>query len=340
MWWVAPRHRRRQARWVFRGAALALGLVVVSTGIAGCSSGGHRAAKPVSTSASGVNTHSGAAKPMCGFMPRVRPHKILVIWEENHSYGDVIGSPDAPTFNAVASACGSATHYEALTHPSLPNYLAMTSGVPFDRSPYTSDCDPTGSCVTSAESVFAQETAAGHSWKSYNETMPSNCHASNSGTYAVRHNPALYYPSLASQCATNDVPLGTTSSGALATDLRNGTLPTLSTVTPNVNNDMHDGTVAQADAWVDQWLPAIVQSKDYQSGNLVVLIAWDEGTGEGNHASAAPLLVLSPAITPGSKTDVPLNDYSVLRAIDEVRGLPPLGRAATVTSVTAPLGVS
>jgi len=170
--------------------------------------------------------------------------------------------------------------------------------------------------------------------------MPSNCHASNSGPYAVRHNPAAYYPALASECATRDVPLGTPSAGAFATALKNEMLPTLSTVTPNVNNDMHDGTVTQADTWIRQWLAAIVQSKDYRSGNLVVVIAWDEGSGEGNHTSAAPLLVLSPAVTPGTKTDAPLNDYSVLRAIDEVSGLPPLGRAASVRSVTAPFGAS
>ncbi len=262
-----------------------------------------------------------------------------MIWEENHSE-DIIKSADAPTFNAVASSCGSATNYEAVTHPSLPNYLAMTSGESFARSPYDGDCNAGGACVVAGPSVFSQESQSGHTWASFAESMPQPCDPGNSDVYAVRHNPAVYYPAIAPACASSDLPLGTPSSGPLAVDLRAGTLPTFTTVTPNLDHDMHNGTVAEADAWLRDWLPAITGGPDYRSGRLAVVIAWDEGAGDGNERSSAPLLVLSPAMSPGKRAAAAMDDYSVLRAIDDVSGLPPLGQAASATSVLAAFGIS
>ena len=257
----------------------------------------------------------------------------MVIWEENHSQKDVIGSSDAPTFTSVAKSCASAANYQALTHPSLPNYLAMTSGVSYARSPFNGDCSPGGSCTAAAPSVFAQQQQAGKTWKSYAESMPSPCSPANSGSYAVRHNPAAYYPALGASCKANDVPMGSPKSGALATDIRNGALPTLSTVTPNVDDDMHDGTVGQADSWLKQWLGIIAGGPDYRSGRLAVVVNWDEGDGDGNQSSSAPLLLLSASTRPSTVLNQPLNDYSVLRTIDQISGLPPLAGAGGAASV-------
>ena len=80
--------------------------------------------------------------------------------------------------------------------------------------------------------------------------MPSNCDRSDSGRYAVRHNPAVYYTRIGAQCRRSDVPLGTASAGALATDLRRGTLPSFAFVTPDLCNDMHDCPIATGDAWL------------------------------------------------------------------------------------------
>jgi phosphatidylinositol-3-phosphatase len=150
----------------------------------------------------------------------------------------------------------------------------------------------------------------------------------------------VYYRAIAAACTASDLPMGTPSSGPLSADLRAGTLPTLTTVTPNVDHDMHDGTVAEADAWLGQWLPVIPGGPDYRSGRLDVVIAWDEGNGSGNHASSAPLLVLSAALPPGSRASAALNDYSVLGAIEEISGLPPLGQVPSAESVTAAFGLT
>ena len=138
------------------------------------------------------------------------------------------------------------------------------------------DCNPAGSCTTTAHSIFSQ----GESWKSYEESMPSNCFKTDSGEYAVRHNPPPYFTTLKG-CSTNDVPYT-----QLATDLANNTLPAFSFITPNLISDMHDGTVAQGDTWLSANLPKIFSSAAYQSGNTAVFLTWDEG--EGGTATSAP----------------------------------------------------
>jgi hypothetical protein len=106
---------------------------------------------------------------------------------ENHSFSAFIGSSQAPYFNTLAQECGLATNYHNITHPSLPNYVAATSGLSYSALPhFLPDCSPSANCDTSAKSIFGQ----GETWKSYQESMPSSCDHGNSGNYAVRHNPA------------------------------------------------------------------------------------------------------------------------------------------------------
>ena len=122
---------------------------------------------------------------------------------ENHSFGDIIGNTAlAPYINTLAGECGLATNYHNVSHPSLPNYIALTSGLSGRQlKPFDSDCSPSKKCSTSAPSIFGQ----GETWKAYEESMPGNCAAANSGQYAVRHNPPPYYTTLAG-CSTSDVP--------------------------------------------------------------------------------------------------------------------------------------
>jgi hypothetical protein len=132
-----------------------------------------------------------------------------------------------------------ATNYHNITHPSLPNYIGATSGLGLaGLQVFTSDCNPSHRCSTGTPSIFSQVS----NWKAYQESMPTNCDRKNSGEYAVRHNPPPYFTTL-SGCDTFDVPYP-----ALANDLASNSLPTFSFITPNVSDDMHDGTVAQGDA--------------------------------------------------------------------------------------------
>jgi phosphatidylinositol-3-phosphatase len=278
-----------------------------------------------------------AATGPCGTLAAA-PHysHVIWVWMENHSYGDIIGSSQAPYINSLATECGLATDYHNLSHPSLPNYVGATSGLAVSSlSKFDGDCNPSKNCSTSSASIFGQ----GESWKAYEESMPSNCDKSNSGEYAVRHNPPPYYTTL-SGCATFDVPYT-----QLATDLAAGSLPAFSFVTPNLIDDMHDGTIAQGGTWLSKNLPTILASSEYQSGSTAVFITWDEGTGGSTGENCATntsdascrvaTLVISPSTKAGSTSGTLFNHYLLLGTAEQLLGLPLLGQAASATMLTS-----
>jgi hypothetical protein len=266
---------------------------------------------------------NAASSSPCGTLAPSATHSthVIWIWMENHSYRDIIGSRRAPYINGLAGECGLATNYHNVAHPSLPNYVAATSGLPYDSlSTFTSDCNPSRSCSTSAASIFSQLT----SWKAYEESMPSNCYGRNSGEYAVRHNPPRYFTTLAG-CASDDVPYT-----ALASDLAAGTLPAFSFVTPNLIDDMHDGTIQQGDTWLSQHVPNILNSSVYKSGQVALFITWDEGEGGSANACATnttdagchvATLVVSARTTPGTQSATLFNHYSLLGSTESLLGV-------------------
>jgi phosphatidylinositol-3-phosphatase len=273
----------------------------------------------------------------CGTMVgKTVADQVMLIWEENHNYSSIIGYPGAPELNHLATQCGLATGYEAETHPSLPNYLEMTSGLSYAYSPWDTDCDPQGNCTTSAESIFSELGATGRQWRSYAEGMSGNCGLTSYDNYAARHNPAVYYAPIRRECVAWDQPMGTPSRGPLHQALISGPAAGLTTVTPDLEDDMHDGTVAQADAWLSGWLPQVVASPGYRSGRMVVLIAWDEGTGSGNVPSHVPLIVMSASTPAGARSALSYNDFSVLRTICQLTGVAIPGQAARAPSLLGP----
>ncbi len=279
-----------------------------------------------SVSASAAPTSSGP----CGKTTAAPGYShVMWVWMENHSYNTIIGSPQAPYINSLASQCGLATNYHNITHPSLPNYVAGSSGLDLSHlEKFKSDCNPSPNCSTPAPSVFGQ----GETWKAYEESMPQNCYPVNSGEYAVRHNPAPYYTTL-SGCSTNDVPYQ-----QLTTDLANNALPAFSFITPNVIDDMHDGTITQGDTWLAKNLPTILNSPEYRSGTTALFITWDEGEGGKSNDCASnttdvgchvATIVVSPSTAPGSTSGTLFNHYSLLGTSEELLGLPELGQASS-----------
>jgi phospholipase C len=297
----------------------------------------------IATLAGGAGTAQAASRTgPCGTLKPSDAHytHVIWIWEENHSYGDIIGNTaQAPYINSLASDCGLATNYHNISHPSLPNYVAGTSGLGLSGiSQFTSDCNPSKKCSTSAASIFGQTP----SWKAYEESMPSNCYRKNSGEYAVRHNPPPYFSTL-SGCATKDVPYT-----QLAGDLASGSLPAFSFITPNVIDDMHDGTIPQGDSWLQSNLPTILNSSAYQSGTTAVFITWDEGEGGTSNDCATnttdigchvATLAISPSTTPGTQSSTLFNHYSLLGTTEQLLGLSPLGDAGSANSMFSAFGL-
>ena len=242
---------------------------------------------------------------------------------ENKPYGSVIGSSLAPYENALAKACGLATNYRAITHPSLPNYLAATGGSTFG---VTDDAGPSAHSIA-ATSLFQQVTEAELSWRAYDESMPTACDPSPSGRYAVKHNPAVYYTAVHQQCLVDDVAL----ESHLSQDIAAGNLPSFAFVTPNLCDDTHDCGAQTGDAWLATWIPRIVSGPNYSAGDTLIVLTWDEGVGVSN---LIPTIVVGPSVPTGDRATAAFTHYSLLLTTEQLLGLPALGAARTATSLT------
>jgi hypothetical protein len=245
--------------------------------------------------------------------------KILVIMEENHSIGQVFPS-HMPYLWSLARQFGRATSWSDVGHPSLPNYLAIFGGSAFNDP---QDCFPAPGCTYSRPSVFGQTIAHGASARAYEESMPKACDRGNSGNYDVNHNPWTYFPGESRLCQVGDIPSGTVHGGALLTAVREGSLPTVGLLTPNLIHDGHDGTLAQADAWLHSWVPVLTSGADWRTGRLAIVVVFDEG----ETTEQVPFVILQPSVS-HRVIRQPLNHFALARLIDEIAGVPPLREAA------------
>ena len=255
-------------------------------------------------------------------LPGGAPAHIAVIVMENEEYGDIVGSHQTPYLNALARRYALAQGMYAITHPSLPNYLALTGGSTFG---ITSDCTD---CTVPA-SGLAQQLASAHlSWKGYMEDLPHPCYTgAGSGLYAKKHDPFMYYTSLytdPAQC-NRVVPLS-----ELAADEARNALPRFIWVTPNLCHDMHDCSAAIGDAFLARLVPPLLKRLGSRG---LVFITWDEGSTDdgccrvasGGHIAT---IVAGPGARAHAHMTAPADHYSVLQTIEDLLGLRRLRGAA------------
>jgi phosphatidylinositol-3-phosphatase len=255
---------------------------------------------------------------------------VIWIWMENHSASQIVGAPDAAYVTGLARRCGLATRYDAVAHPSLPNYIAATSGA----TGGITDDGPPAEHAQSSVSLFEQAPSAG----SFEESMPSSCALADAYPYAAKHNPEAYYLRLRKSCPRDDLPLGTPAGGSFARALAGTGLPAFSFVTPNLCDDMHSCPVATGDRWLAKWVPAITSSPSYRAGHTVLFITWDEN--DGRAGNRVPLIVVARSVKPGTTVSTPFTHYSLLRTTEELLGIRPyLGHAATARSMRAAFGL-
>ena len=256
--------------------------------------------------------------------------KVLTFVEENHSLTQMqLGMPY--TYR-LAQQYGYATNWTAIMHPSLPNYLALAGGSTYGVTQTVSPA----SYPISGPNTFGAAITAGKTAKSYQESMTSNCLLTNSGRYAVKHNPWAYFTDDRTNCSKFDVPSGTTTSGALHDDIVNGTLPNIGEVTPNLDNDAHDGSLLTADNWIEGWMTQIFASPDWKSGHLAVIITADEDDGsQGNK-------VLTTVIHPSQThriVSTALTHYSWTKLMTDLIGATCLGSACNAPNAATAFGL-
>lgn len=280
----------------------------------------------------------------CGWKsaPPATYDHVIWIWMENTSYRELIGSPQAPVFNLMARQCGTAADYYGLTHPSWRNYIASTSGLGWQDAP--PNCDPDlPDCMVPFPSLFDQVQDQGKQWRVYSDEMPTACDQTDGGGYVAHHNPAVFYPDLATNCPKWNVPAGTALSGALSTDLLRNQLPAFSFLIAGEGHDMEGQELKAGDNWFAGWMARILTSPAYLSGKTAVMVSFDEGDGadQGDVCATTldeschiPTLMITPSTKPGTVSSTYLDHYSLLLTTEQMLGINDyLYEAATAQSM-------
>jgi hypothetical protein len=239
----------------------------------------------------------------------------MVVIFENEDAGSIVGSPEAPYLTSLARSGATMTDAHGETHPSQPNYLALfsgsTQGVVDDSCPST----------FSGPNLAAELHAAGQTFVGYSEDLPRSGYTGcDAGDYARRHNPWVDFPDLP---ASVNQPYS-----ALPADF--AALPTVSFVVPNVCNDMHDCGVAVGDSWARAHLSGYVTWARLHNSLLVVTFDEDDGSS-ANHIAT---LLVGPMVSPGTTSDQRIGHYNLLRTLEDMYGLAPLGHAADAEPLT------
>ena len=244
-----------------------------------------------------------------------RPQHVVVVIEENRSFKAMQGSADIPFINQLASQGALLTQYYAVSHPSEPNYVALFSG---DTQGVTDD-----SCPHSYDKPNLQQSlmAKNVSFAIYSENLPSvgfmGC-GSDDKLYRRKHNPVPDFTAVPAEANRpfSDFPSDYSK------------LPSVSFVVPNMMDDMHDGTPAQADAWLKDKLDAY--AKWAMSHHSLLIVTWDEDEGADNNRVMA--LVLGQDVRPG-KYAQKSSHYDLLRTLTDLYGAEPVGKAAQAQGI-------
>jgi phosphatidylinositol-3-phosphatase len=263
---------------------------------------------------------------------RGAPAHIAVIVMENEEYRSVIGSSSTPFINRLARNYGLASSAYAISHPSLPNYLALTGGSTFSISSDCTDCSVPGA------GLVGQLAAKRISWKAYMEDLPRRCFTgSGHDNYAKKHDPFVYYTSVVRNpglCA-RVVPLT-----QIRTDERSRALPRFIWITPNLCHDMHDCSTATGDRFLAGAIPPLLRSLGPRS---LLILTWDEGDSDngccrfasGGHIAT---IVAGSLARRHARLRTPVDHYSVLQTIEDLFGLHRLrGAACRCTQSLQPL---
>jgi hypothetical protein len=250
-------------------------------------------------------------------------HIVVIVFENKEADGIMSPHSSARFFRSLARASITLTRLFAIRHPSLPNYLALTSG---STHGVTSDC--TG-CLVEGTNLVDQLEGASLSWKAYMESIPEPCSTvAVDGKYVMKHNPFMYYTDIrddAARCAYV-VPLR-----QLTQDLASNSLPAFAWITPNLCHDMHDCSIATGDRFLRTWVPRITPAL---GTNGIIITLFDEGyTSKGcchGRASGGHIagIISGPGAGVGVSIRTRVNQYSILRLIEDAWGLGALGEAS------------
>jgi phosphatidylinositol-3-phosphatase len=265
--------------------------------------------------------------------PAAPPDHLILVLEENHSFEQIIGSPAAPFLNRLATHGTLLTHYYAITHPSLPNYVALLSG----RTALHNDCR---ACTFPGPTLVDQLEARHISWAAYLEGLPRPCSTvPRSGAYTEAVDPFMHAADIRHHPSRCDRVLPFSRFPA---DLAIGRLPSVVFVMPNLDHEMHSGSVRVADRWLQRLVDQLQASPVWRQDTGLV-VTFDESTRRDvrsccdglGHGGRTATIVAGPRV-PRGRDATPYTHYSLLRSIEATFGLGFLGHAGDPATATIP----
>jgi acid phosphatase len=252
------------------------------------------------------------ATPASAKIPK--PDHIVIVIEENRFYREVVGSPNAPYITSLAKHGANFTNAHGITHPSAPNYFALFAGRINSNG---NDCPEQGFSPNDPN-LGSQLLAARLSFGAYSGGLPRpGYQGCEYDVYARKHAPWVFF---------KNIPADLHKPYQMFPPPQQ--LPTVAFVVPNLNDDMHDGTVKQGDEWLQAHMADYVHFAD--TTNSLLIVTWDEGFDLSN---SIPTIIYGKLVKPGNYA-TPMNAYVLLRTIEAMYGLPALGHAAGVAPVT------
>jgi len=275
------------------------------------------------TLAVGLCAHSATSTAGGKTHPLPRPDHIVIVIEENHSYSQIIDSPNAPYINRLAAQGAVFTQSFGITYPSQPNYLALFSGSTQDIA--DNSCPHTFTTPNLGHTLLA----AGLTFVGYSEDLPSvGSLICSVGLYTRKHNPWVNWQ----DSATNGLP-ATANMPMTSFPADYTKLPTVSIIVPNRVNDMHDGkdydSIQTGDRWLQEHLDAYVQWA--QQHNSLLIVTWDEDNKKENNRIAT--IFVGPMVQVG-RYDQRITHNSILRMIEDLYGLPHAGASANAIPIS------
>lgn len=263
-----------------------------------------------------------------------RSSHVWMITEENHSYEDVVGNAQMPYYNQLAKHYGLADQFYSDRHSSLPALMWFVAGASVDTN------SDTVSCHHDNDNIVRQLLKRGYRWKSYQSNLPyagfQGLYGGTNNTYYRRHNPLIDFTDVCPGTGQdqNSVPLT-----QMAADFAQGSTVNYAYITPDSDEDAHDGTLQAADQWLQDNVPAILARPEFASGgDGILFIVWDEGTlatdsrcsSKVNHGCGGrtATLVIGPRVTPGYRSSITYHNENVLKTVCAAMGLSPCPGAA------------
>jgi acid phosphatase len=250
----------------------------------------------------------------------------VLVLEENHGYSSVIGNSAMTYLNGLANQYALGTQYYADTHPSIGNYFMLTTGQIITN-------DDSYSATVSADNLVRHLLSAGKTWKSYAEDLPyAGWIGGDINLYSEHHNPFSYFSDVRGTAQANNLVPFT----QFQSDVKNGTLPDFSFVIPNLNDDAHDGTLTQADIWLQQNIAPVLSSAQFQQGGLLIIVFDEAADSDTTHGGGRVAMVMAgPNVKTAFQSSSLYQHENLLKTITTYMGIDGnLGNAANASAMT------